>query len=99
MEVYITTIFAGFFFLQFFLGLKTIKCDWFYNWGGKNIAFYIYILHILAGTILKHYYNFTINYWYSLLVFVVSIVLYEIGFFTIKLIKHLIKNIDKNIVI
>ncbi len=105
MEVYLSTMVSAFFLLEFFLGLKSIKCDWYYKYIGKNASFYIYILHCAVATMIWEYMTPAIDYWYALVVFILSFVVYEIGFWTTKLIKHFIikhkqktTNLTKNMI-
>lgn len=97
MEMYISTILSGFFFLQFFIGLPKIKCDWFYNWFGKSIAFYIYILHVMIGTIVGHLFDFPNLMLKCFVILIVCFAVYEISFLLCKFIKYHKKQKDLKI--
>lgn len=86
IEMYISTVLSVFFLLQFFIGLKPIKCDWYYNIFGKSMSFYIYIFHVAVGITLGMLFSFSNLYIKALLVLVISILIYEICYLFSKII-------------
>lgn len=87
-EVYASTVPAAAFILLFFTGLKSPKADFYYRWFGKNMSFYIYILHMAVGIIVGRLYEFEDLFLRSIVILVSSIVLYEIGYLTLKLLRY-----------
>ena len=77
-EVYASTIPAVIFTLLFFLGLPSPPGDWYYKCFGKNMPFYIYILHMAVGIVVGRLWSFTDLFLRSLVILGVSIVIYEI---------------------
>lgn len=96
MEMYFSTILSAVFLLQFFLGLKPIKCDWYYNWFGKSMSFYVYILHVAVGITLGQLFSFSNLIVKSFVILGVSIAIYEICFLFVKLIKYFSVKYKKN---
>ena len=74
--------------LLFFTGLKSPKAEFYYRWFGKNMSFYIYILHMAVGIIVGRLYEFEDLFLRSIVILVSSIVLYEIGYLTLKLLRY-----------
>ncbi len=78
-EVYASTVPAAAFTLLFFLGLKSPKADFYYKWFGRNIAFYVYILHMAVGIVIGRLWEFENRFVGSLVILAVSVLIYEIG--------------------
>ena len=76
-EVYASTIPAAVFTLLFFLGLKSPKAEFYYRWFGKNMPFYVYILHMAVGIVVGRIWNNVNLFIRSLVILGVSIVVYE----------------------
>jgi len=91
MEMYISTILAAVCLLQFFMGLRGVRCDWFYRWFGKDMAFYIYIFHVAVGITLGRVVEFPNLYLKSTVILLVSMGIYEVCFLAGKAIEHLRK--------
>ncbi len=89
VELYNSSILSAMFLLQFFVGLKPVNCEWFYNWFGKSISFYIYILHVAVGIVLNKLFDFSNLMLECFTILIVSFVIYEIAFLIIKLAKHI----------
>ena len=85
MEMYISTVLACIFLLQFFLGLKGVESDWYYKCFGKSMSFYIYIFHVAVGIILKRFISVSNLYLFCSIVWVLCILIYLACFWTIKL--------------
>lgn len=83
-EVYASTIPAAVFTLLFFLGLPSPKAAFYYKWCGKNMSFYIYILHMAIGIIVGRIWEFESLFVRSLVILGVSIAVYEV-FYLISL--------------
>ena len=80
MEMYVSTVLSAAFLLQSFVGMRTGRCDWFYRWFGKNMAFYVYILHVAVGITLGRLFEFPNPYLKSTVTLLVSVLIYEICF-------------------
>ena len=76
-EVYASTIPATVFTLLFFLGLPSPKADFYYKWFGKNMSFYVYILHMAVGIVVGRIWEFEDLFLRSLVILGASIVIYE----------------------
>lgn len=77
-EVYASTVPAAVFTLLFFLGLKSPKGDFYYSWFGKNMPFYVYILHMAVGIVIGRIWEFQNLFLRSLVILAVSIAIYEV---------------------
>lgn len=86
-EVYASTIPAAVCTLLFFLGLKSPKAEFYYQWFGKNMAFYVYILHMAVGIVVGRLWDFESLFVRSLVILAVSIGVYEIGYLCVTAIK------------
>ena len=95
LELYLSSIFSAVFLFLFFMDLKPVKADWYYTYIGKSAHFYIYIIHLAVGKRFEKL--ITINHIYlkCFAVFAVSLVLYEICFLMVKLVKYLYENFHK----
>ena len=87
MEVYISSILSGAFLLLFFTGLKPIKCGWVYKIFGTSMPFYVYVLHLFVWKRLEVYKTINDRYVKCWVVFLISVVVYEIAFLAMRLIK------------
>ena len=96
LEMYPTSILAGIFLLQFLLGLKSVNCDRYYKWFGKNMYFYIYLLHVLVGYSLTKLFNLDNSYYKALIVLLISFAIYECIYLFTLLFKKLINNYANN---
>ncbi len=88
-EVYASTIPATAFLLLFFLGLPSPKADFYYNWVGKDASFWIYILHMAAGIVVGRIYEFEDLLLRSIVIWVMCLAVYEIGFLFMKLLRKI----------
>lgn len=77
-EVYASTVPAAVFTLLFFLGLPSPKADFYYKWFGKNMSFYVYILHMAVGIVVGRIWVFENLFLRSLVILGISIGLYEL---------------------
>ncbi len=77
-EVYAATIPATAFFLLFFVGLKPVKVDFYYRWFGKNMSFYVYVLHMAVGIVLARLWKAPTPFIKSLGILGASILVYEV---------------------
>ena len=77
-EVYASTIPAAVFTLLFFLGLPSPKADFYYKWFGKNMSFYVYILHMAVGIVVGRIWVFEDLFLRSLVILGVSVAVYEV---------------------
>lgn len=75
MEMYLSTVIASAFLLQFFLGLKKVECNLFYNIFGKSLSFYIYILHVAVGVTLGRLIFISNLYLKSVYILLISIII------------------------
>lgn len=92
MEMYISTVLACICLLQFFLGLKGIESNWYYNIFGKNMPFYIYIFHVAVGVILGRILDFPNPYLFAFVILIVCILIYLVCFWIAKMIKKKVHN-------
>ena len=83
-EVYASTVPATVFTLLFFIGLPSPKADGYYKMFGKDMSFYIYILHMAVGIIVARVYPFTNLFVRSIVILIICIVLYEIGYLFLR---------------
>ncbi len=83
-EVYITTVPAVVFMLLFFTGLKSPKADWYYCCFGKDMSFWVYVLHMAVGVVLEKLCDFQTPLEKSFAVLGVSVVVYVLGFWIVK---------------
>ncbi len=77
-EIYAATVPAAVFTLLFFLGLRSPKADLYYKWFGKNMSFYVYILHMAVGIVVGRLWDFESLFLRSLVILAVSVLIYEI---------------------
>ena len=77
-EVYASTVPAAVFTLLFFLGLPSPKADFYYKWFGKNMSFYVYILHMAVGIVVGRIWVFENLFLRSLVILGISMGLYEL---------------------
>lgn len=77
LEMYPSSILASIFLLQFLLGLKPVNSDWYYKWFGKNMYFYIYLLHVMVGYLLTDIFSLKNSYSKAFIVLLVSFAIYE----------------------
>ena len=77
LEMYPSSVLASVFLIQFFLGLKPTKSNFYYKWFGKNMPFYIYILHTAVGRIIPGDSSLNGTYLKALVVLILSFVFYE----------------------
>lgn len=87
-EVYASTVPAAVFTLLFFLGLKSPNADFYYKWFGKNMSFYVYILHMAVGIVVGRVWNFDDLFVRSLVILAVSIAIYEVCYLCSKAIHY-----------
>lgn len=87
-EVYASTVPATVFTLLFFLGLKSPKADWYYRWIGKDMSFYVYILHMAVGIVVGRLFEFQNLFVRSIVILLISIEIYELCYLTVKLVKY-----------
>ena len=80
MEMYVSTVLSAIFFLLFFTSLGTTKGAIYYKLCGKDLSFYIYVLHVAVGITLGKFFTFENLYLKCLLILGLSIFLYEIGY-------------------
>lgn len=92
-EVYASTVPATAFLLLFFVGLPSPKAAFYYNWFGKNMSFYIYILHMAVGIVVGRLFDFSDLFLRSIVILLVCIAVYEVCFLSCKLYKHLQKKL------
>lgn len=83
-EVYASTIPATAFLLLFFLGLPSPKGTFYYNWFGKEMSFYIYVLHMAVGIVVGRLFDFSNLFLRSIVILVVCIAVYEVFFLSYK---------------
>ena len=89
LEMYPSSVLASVFLIQFFLGLKPTKSNFYYKWFGKNMPFYIYILHTAVARIIPKDSGLTNTYLKAVLVFIMSFIIYEILYLLLKLYKKI----------
>ena len=89
LEMYPSSVLASVFLIQFFLGLKPTKSNFYYKWFGKNMPFYIYILHTAVARIIPKDSGLTNTYLKAILVFIMSFIIYEILYLLLKLYKKI----------
>ncbi len=80
MEIYISSILSSIFLLLFFVQLKSSSTskisNFYYKYIGKNMPFYIYVLHVAVARILS---KINCNeYLYLFLIFITSFAVYEV---------------------
>lgn len=92
IEMYITSVLSAVCFLQFFLGIKNANSDKYYRVFGKNGSFYVYILHMAVAVVLSYFMSFNNLLLKSLLVLVISFLLYWAGYGVSQLIKYIKEN-------
>lgn len=80
LEMYVCGVISAVCLLQFFLGIKNAGCDFYYKWIGKNASFYIYILHMAVAVVLSKFYSFDDLMIKSLVVLILSFIIYEIAY-------------------
>ena len=89
LEMYPSSVLASIFLIQFFLGLKPTKSNFYYKWFGKNMPFYIYILHVAVARIIPGHSGLTNTYFKAILVFIMSFVIYEILYLLLELYRKI----------
>lgn len=89
MEMYLTSIISAICLISFFMSIDKTQSRWYYDWIGKSASFYIYILHMGVAVVLARFVTFGSAMQKSLVVFVVSFVIYEILFLCNKLFSHI----------
>ena len=94
-EVYLSSILSAVFLLLFFVGLKPIGAKIYYAIVGKSISFYVYIIHLAVGKRLEKHVVFDDLYLKCLAIFLISILLYEICYLSIQVIKLVTKKLKK----
>lgn len=87
-EVYASTVPAAAFTLLFFLGLKSPRAEFYYKWFGKNMSFYVYILHMAVGIVVGRIWNYDDLFIRSLVILGVSIAVYEICYLGCMAFQH-----------
>ena len=87
-EVYASTVPAAAFTLLFFVGLKSPRADFFYKWFGKSMSFYVYILHMAVGIVIGRLWEFSDLFLRSIVIWVVSIGIYEVGYLGLMAYRH-----------
>ncbi len=87
-EVYASTVPAAVFTLLFFLGLKSPKADFYYKWFGKNMPFYVYILHMAVGIVVGRLWSFESLFVRSLVILAISIGIYEVIYLSITALQR-----------
>lgn len=92
-EVYASTIPAAVFTLLFFLGLNSPKVDFYYKWFGKNMPFYVYILHMAVGIVVGRIWNFEDLFLRSFVILVGSIAVYEACYLAAMTLKRFRKKV------
>ena len=85
LEMYPSSVLASIFLIQFFLGLKPTKSNFYYKWFGKNMPFYIYILHVAGARIIPGDSGLTNTYFKAILVFIMSFIIYEMLYLLLEL--------------
>ena len=88
LEMYISSVLAAMFLLQFFLGIKRADCRFYYKWIGKNGSFYVYILHMAVAVVLAKFFTFPNLMVKCTVVLAVSFVVYEVGYLLSLLHKY-----------
>ena len=89
LEVYPSSVLASIFLIQFFLGLKPTKSNFYYKWFGKNMPFYIYILHVAVARIIPGDSGLTNTYFKAILVFIMSFIIYEMLYLLLELYRKI----------
>lgn len=89
LEMYPSSVLASIFLIQFFLGLKPTKSNFYYKWFGKNMPFYIYILHVAVARIIPVDSGLTNTYFKAILVFIMSFVIYEMLYLLLELYRKI----------
>ena len=87
-EVYASTVPAAVFTLLFFLGLPSPKGEFYYKWLGKNMSFYVYILHMAVGIVVGRIWVFENLFLRSLVILGISVGLYELGYLLALAYQH-----------
>ena len=85
MEMYLSGVISAVMLLEFFLGLKKTRCDFYYDWFGKDGPFYVYILHMAVFEISKKLPPFPNEILRCAVIFGISLLIYEICFLLSKL--------------
>ena len=88
-EVYVSSIFSAAFLLLFFVDLKTVQADWYYNYVGKSASFYVYLIHLGVGKQLEKYFTINNVYLKCFVIFLASLIIYEVIYLLIKFIKYI----------
>lgn len=88
-ECYISSIISAVCLLKFFASLKSPKADWFYKYVGKNVFFYIYVIHLPLIYMFNEILSSTVALWF--VVFFASLALYFVGFYIAMAVKVLAK--------
>lgn len=89
LEMYPSSVLASIFLIQFFLGLKPTKSNFYYKWFGKNMPFYIYILHVAVARIIPGDSGLTNTYFKAILVFIMSFIIYEMLYLLLELYRKI----------
>jgi surface polysaccharide O-acyltransferase-like enzyme len=88
-EVYASTVPATAFLLLFLLGLPSPKATFYYEWVGKDASFWIYILHMAVGIVVGRLHEFNDLLLRSVVIWVVSLLIYEMGYLFLKLVRKI----------
>lgn len=89
-EYYISSIFSAAFLLLFLADLRSPSANWYYKYVGKEMPYYIYVLHLAVGFVLEEL--TPLRAWALVpCIFLLSFAIYEAGYLLSVLIKHLIQ--------
>ena len=93
-ECYISSIISAVCLFKFFASLKAPKADWFYKYIGKNVFFYIYVIHLPLIYMFNEILTSPVALWFA--VFFASLALYFVGFYTNMGVKALARKVKEN---
>ncbi len=88
-EVYASTVPATAFMLLFFTGLKSPRADFYYRWFGKDMSYYVYVLHLAVSVILGKFVTYPSPLAKSLYILIACILIYETVFLLRKAMRCL----------
>ena len=93
-ECYVSSIISAVCLLKFFTSIKSPKADWFYKYVGKNVFFYVYVIHLPLIYMFNEILSSTVALWF--VVFFASLALYLVGYYVSMGVKILARKLKES---
>ncbi|MCM1289536.1 MAG: acyltransferase [Corallococcus sp.] len=94
MEYYVTSVLCSACLVVFFTNLKPTENTAYYKYFGRNMSFYLYVIHLAAGELLQKHSKIS-DAALVFLTFAVSFAVYEIAYWSVFLMSYLVKKFSK----